>query len=253
MEKLSLEQRPALVLHKLIDQVLVETFLTRICGSCRTLDPRVLHDLCTSKPFFRVQADHFWNQIFAWIRKALRGHKRAFLYLSEKLLHRSSIERVSFAQQEEHTNPKWPNITLLIVFACQDLWGYEVRSTNDLFFVIDFLCSYREPKIDKLDVAVLAKHDIFWLDIPMKNVLSMAMLQRISHFAQVTCHCFLIIIIDHPGPYHFLRELSTFAKLHHQVNILFVFVSLMVLDNIGVVDLLQNLNFWVKIIDLFLI
>lgn len=106
-----------------------------------------------------------------------------------------------------------------------------------------------EPEVDELDLADSVVHDVLGLDVSMHYILFVTMDQGSQYFldglrSQVLVHGLV------RG--ELLEQLAAWAELHHQVDELFVFVGLVVLDDVGVVEGLEDCDFLVERLDLLL-
>ena len=76
----------------------------------------------------------------------------------------------------------------------------------------------------------------------MNNILRVTMVNRIEKSFHVTCcgslcEGLVFLLSD------FLEKLLSRDELHHQVNVLLIVVSLVILDDIRVIELMHNRNF----------
>lgn len=209
-------------------------------------EPRVLDGLLTGQAFLLIDNKKLGDQIFALFWDLLEFDviemEFCFLDLPEDLMWIGSLEWQVSRHKGVQKDTKWPEISFLTIGAFQDFWGHVVRGSSHSGEILIILWCFRKTEVDQSDWASLSDHDILWLDISMDDVASMTMIdssKQVLHVASGNLFIESLVLLgcDH------LEELEALDILHHQVDVLLVIVSLVVLYNVGVVQLVENSNF----------
>jgi len=154
-------------------------------------------------------------------------------------------------KQLVQTDTQAPYVALFAVVARQYLWRDVVWSSGDVHLRALLLVLDGEAKINEFDSVVVAVHYVFGLDVPVDNVLVVAVMKCLEELA----HQLGYIALPHGLSLfsNLLEQLSAGAQLHHKVDVLLVVVGLIVLDNILMINLLHDLYLSSEIGQLFLV
>ena len=121
-------------------------------------------------------------------------------------------------------------------FRCHEIGGACIR----LHVVRSVL---GQTKIDYSHLAVLPIHDVLRLDVTMSNSQGVAMSQGLQTLKYNVC-CLLLgvwlTLLD--ALLMIIKQLSSCAQLHHQVQVVLVIVGLEVLYNVGMVNFSKEIN-----------
>lgn len=107
---------------------------------------------------------------------------------AEDFVSRFTLKWQTAADDHVQNAAERPDVALARVIAVQNLWRHEVgRAGKSLHASESLLC---ESKVDEAHLAVSSKHDVFWLQVSVDNVLRVAMLQRLQTRANDFCCVF---------------------------------------------------------------
>lgn len=98
----------------------------------------------------------------------------------------------------------------------------------------------REPKIDKPDFSVGAKHDVFGFNVPVNDILRMTMLQGLQELKRLKGYEQLVLLCAILGDD--LDDVSACTEFHDEVNVGLVIVRLKVRAYVRVVHRAHQLN-----------
>jgi len=112
----------------------------------------------------------------------------------------------------------------------------------------------REAEVDQADLISLIEHNVFGLDVPMNNVLLMAVVQSCQtlfddHGCPLLGKSLSIIDVGSPS----VEKTATLAFLHHKVEKALIVISFQVLDNVWVVNSLHDPDFEVERVDIVIV
>ena len=96
-----------------------------------------------------------------------------------------------------------------------------------------------QPEVKQLDAVVLGDENVLRLDVPMDDVVGVAVANRLHHHLEVLAGLLLpkvgiFLLRDE------VEELLPLDELLHQIKIAGIIVRLIVLDDVGVVQLGEN-------------
>lgn len=217
----------------------------------RLLNPWVIKRLFHSDPSFRVNDKHFGNQILAVWSKIGRHLELARFDLAKHLFWGISIERHGSVEQLIEGNSKRPNVTLFVVLFIEDLRRDIVWRSSNFALLPLIINNQCETKVNESDLAVSSEHDVFWLDVPVDNILRMAMLKSSQQFEELQGYIGLILFfrILCDGFHNF----SAGAEFHDEVNVLLVIVSLIVGADVWVIYGTHKLDFTIYAVQFILV
>lgn len=99
--------------------------------------------------------------------------------------------------------------------------------------------SLGQPEIDQFDLAILAIHDVLWLDVAMYHPRGMTVVNRAKEFlhnlGRLTLTEHLVLLRR-----NLVEELAARAVLHDKVHVLDIIIGLVILDDVRMVQLRQN-------------
>ena len=194
-----------------------------------------------------VLLKHLAHEVLGGIRNSVPvggvESQRLLQDISEDLLVVVALERRISTKEDKENDTETPNIAGLVVVAFEYFWGDIVRSTDDGVHALNFLLlreALGEAEIDQLDLGVLGSvvhEEVLRLQVSMDNAVSVQVLDSADHLA----HDIGGVALSEPlRGNDAVKEFSTLAVLHNNVDITVIDVALIELDNVGVVDLLQN-------------
>ena len=130
-----------------------------------------------------VKSKKFRDEIFALIRDTLPGWvievELSELDLLHDLLVRRSIERRDSGKYDVSDDTARPNIALWTVVLGENLWSNVIWCTQLLIKLLGLVKDQGRAEIDNFDLVeffVLLKEDIFWLQVPVHNMIGMAVI-----------------------------------------------------------------------------
>lgn len=120
---------------------------------------------------------------------------------------------------------------------CHEVWRARVR----LHVVSSILC---KPEVDKTNFVVGAKHDVLRLYVTMSDSKRVAVMQCLEALVNDICGLALCVGFSllEEG-FVAVKQLTTRAKLHNQVDVMLVLVGLKVLDNVWMINFLEQVDF----------
>ena len=154
--------------------------------------------------------------------------------MSKALIERIAIERHLIRKILVEHNANGPHVALTAVwFVINDLGRDVVWSSDDLLEILLALDG-GETEVNKFDGIVFIEHDIFGLNVSMDYILRITVLNGLYYSCEVEDCIFF------RGLSFLIYELASCHQLHAKVYELLVFISLVVLDNIWMIDLLHK-------------
>lgn len=158
----------------------------------------------------------------------------SILNLFENFISISALEREITAHKNVQENSDRPIITLRVIISTLDFRSHVIRSTGYSLQLLSSSLPFRESKINEFQFTSITYHNIFWLDISMYDTLSMHVVKGTKKLANVLKGCIfiknLILLLG-----NFFKQLTATNILHDKVNVFFIFISFIVLDNIWMV------------------
>jgi len=103
----------------------------------------------------------------------------------------------------------------------------------------DLVSDQGQSKIDQPNIIVRIHHDILRLNIPVDDTLGMTVVYGLEQLPHILGSLLLSIVFL---PANFLENRVARNILHHQVNELYVIVSLVVIHDVRVVQITQNFD-----------
>lgn len=100
--------------------------------------------------------------------------------LPENLCSSVALEGKIARDQGIEDDTQGPDICLLTVGAVKHFRGHVVRGACHSLQVPVVLGRLRKTKIDQTHRIVVSYHNVIWLDVPMHNVLSMTVINRLK-------------------------------------------------------------------------
>ena len=136
----------------------------------------MLKRLCCVKPFLHIFTQQVLKQILTRLRTLGGPLNILTQYRLLHLLPRLTKERQATRHYHVKNDTEGPDIALRSIVAHEDFRCHEVRRAGHLMQLLISL--YSKPKIDQANLPRLIIHNIGRLDIPMQNVLRMAVVNR---------------------------------------------------------------------------
>lgn len=91
-----------------------------------------------------------------------------------------------------------------------------------------------QSKIDQFDLAILAVHDVFWLDVAMHDARGVTMVNRTKKFlhnlGSLTLTEHLVLLRG-----YLVKELTARAVFHDKVHVLDIIIGLVILNDVRMV------------------
>lgn len=209
----------------------------------------MVHALFGVQSALDINVYHFEKEVLALVRESAMHLELSLLDLPENFSLAVSVEWHLTGQQLIEANSEGPDVTVLSVDSSEDLWGNVVRCSCDIHISLFLVLDNGESEIDELDL-VLSIHDILWLDVSMDDVLTVAVTERSKQFDHYISG--LLLTIWRASLKHLLEQLSASAQLHAQINVFLVIVGLVVLNDIGMVNLLHELHLALQTLEVIL-
>ena len=216
-------------------------------------EPGVLEALLSGDSLRWVLLKHLAHEVLSGIRDSVPvgGVEGEWLLqdISEDLLVVVTFERRVSTKEDKEDDAETPNIAGLVIVAFEYFWGDIVRSTDDGVHALNFLLlreTLRETKIDQFDFGVLGSvvhEEVLWLQVSMDNAVSVQVLDCTDHLA----HDIGGVTLGEPlSGDDAVKKLSALAVLHNNMDITVIDVALIELDDVGVVNLLENGELFLK-------
>lgn len=193
------------------------------------LEPDVVENFRDRDSLFGVLLQHLSQQVLKLKREVFREFYLLGCYLMLDVLESVAIKWNFTSHQLIDGYAKGPDIAFDPVLFRED-FGRDVEgSTGDLHLVLVVLLGNGHTEVNKFDLTRSVVHNIGRLDVPVDNILLMAVVQG-SHqlrddFDQLRLGEDLILLL----------EVATLAELLADVNVLFVLVILKILHDVRVV------------------
>ena len=100
-----------------------------------------------------------------------------------------------------------------------------------------------QTEIDKSHFSVLAVHNVFRLDVSVRYAQSVAVSQGFQAFVDYFSGFLFSVGLSLLDVFVVaIEELASSAQLHHEIEVMLVIIGLKVLDDVGMVDLLQKID-----------
>ena len=126
-----------------------------------------------------------------------------------------------------------PNISLSLIASMEHFRCHVVWCSCHISQILCLASSWK-TEIDESYGSWICNHDILRFDISVNDSLSMTMVDCLEQFLHITCSLLLteglILLLG-----NLIKELLSTDKLHYQVNVLVVVISLKVFNDIWVV------------------
>ena len=157
------------------------------------------------------------------------------------------LEGHPFAHEEVHDDPAAPNIALDPIVSLKHLWGHInrlglVSTTYCANMAFEPLCAFdTRPKVYKLHNGFLLGHkqDVLGLDIPMRDIQPMAIAEGRQNLVHGPGKILLGGLLRIPR----IEQLTALQVLHNDIEAVIVLKVLEYLQNVGVVQLNQDVGF----------
>lgn len=164
------------------------------------------------------------------------------LDLAENLGSVWALEWQIAADECVEENAERPDVSFPTVAAFEDFWGHVVRCTSHGRQLTVVSAGLGETEVDETHRVVIGDHDIVGLDIPVNNVLRVAMIDGLKQTLHVPGRrCFWKRLIGLLSD--LLEKLSTSDVFHDQVNVFQIVVGLVILYDIRMVKRMQDGDF----------
>ena len=152
-----------------------------------------------------------------------------------------SLEWQIAADKGVEKDTQGPDVGLMTVATINHFWCHVVWCTGHCIHLFVAHSGFRKTKVDEAHRIILRNHDVVRLDITMHDIHRMAVIQRLKQLSHVLC--------SSPLCEHLVRLLRDFIEesltchvLHHQVDELRIIVRFVVLDDVGVVEIVQDID-----------
>jgi len=205
------------------------------------LEPDMCLALSCSRSLLIIHIEHLRKQALQFFAQLWARLILSRLDLFKHFISAGSSEWQLADHEHVKNASKRPNVTLVRIVAIEHFWSHEVGCARvRLHMHWRIFC---ETEVHQAHFTVSAKHDIFWLDIAVRNSESMAMLKSLQTLQDNVCSpAFSIRLSFFDAVFVTIEEFASRAQLHDQVQVVLVIVRLKVLDNVGVVNLPQQIN-----------
>ena len=206
----------------------------------------MLQGLTAIQSLLLVQNKELADEVFALVRDMIEltmvEMEAGFFDLAEHFGRVRTLEWKITANKGVEKDTKRPDVSFLTVGAFHDFGSHVVGSTGDCLELPLALGCLGQTKVDKTHGIVCRYHDVVRLDIAMDDVLRVTVIDRLEQTLHVpSCGRLSESLISLLGD--LLEELRSRHVLHNQVDILSIIVSLVILDNIRVIERVQYGNF----------
>ena len=216
-------------------------------------EPGVFEALLSADSLSWVLLKHLAHEVLGGIRDSVPvcGIECEWLLqdITEDLLVVVTFERRVSTKEDKEDDAETPDIAGLVIVAFEYFWGDIVRSTDDGVHALNFLLlreALRETKIDQLDFRVFGSvvhEEVLWLQVSMDNAVSVQVLDGTDHLT----HDIGGVTLSEPlSGDDAVKELSALAVLHNNMDVTVIDVALIELDDVGVVNLLENGELFLK-------
>ena len=122
-----------------------------------------------------------------------------------------------------------------------DLWRHVVRRASDCLQLLPRLLSLRQAKVNQLQLILIREHNVLRLHISVDDSLRVHVAERSEELLAIpSCDLLGKHLITLGG--NFVEELAPSDVLHDQIYVLFIDISLIVLYDIGMVQLCENVH-----------
>ena len=202
-------------------------------------DPGVGQGLSRAGSLLRVVGQQGTDEILAVLRDGLPDAvvkvELAFAHLFHDVLIRLAIEWRHSREKNVRDDSSGPNIALVVVILVEDLRGDVVRRAELLVEVAVRVVDERGAEVDDLNLVellVLLKQDILWLQVTMHNVSLVAVVDAGEDLFHEDC---AVTLAELAALEDFVEELATLADLSDEVVALLVLEELVHFDNVWVI------------------
>ena len=221
------------------------------CREFKLYEPRMLEGLLSIEALVRFLDEELFYQVFAltWdsVKLRLFEFPVALLDLFEEAWCVFRHERhVAWHKSVEHYT-KRPHVSLRSVFATQH-FGCHVQGSSSACLETLIILNLGQAKIKETNWAGIGNHHICWLDVSVYDTVGVAMIDGLEKLIHVTsdlplAHQLLAFWCD------LIDKLDAVDELHHKVEILVVVVGLVVRNDVWMVKLGQNCDFFHDLFD----
>ena len=154
----------------------------------------------------------------------------------ENLISAAALKWQITTHEYVEDNAQRPNIALGVVVTVENLRSHVVWRAGDGLTFLGAVDALAEPEVDQLQLPVRRQHDVVGLDITVDDALRVQVVQRREQFPHVKDTVLfgeglIISICD------LVKKLAAADVLHDEVNELLIDISLVVLDDVRMVQL----------------
>jgi hypothetical protein len=206
------------------------------------IEPSMFPDITDGVPPVRISAENTLEQVSSFFR-----HKLGNLEISlQDLLIQLGCVRVFKGQVStdecEHDDSTTPDIHIgaQVPLARNHLRSSIAGTSTCSLQSLSGLISIGQTKVNYLDVLVLVKQEVLWLQVSVHDVQSVQVLHSIHDLLEEPA---CLVLLDSSLSHDVVEQLSSTSILHDQVEFLLGFNDLKELDDVGMSDLLQNVDF----------
>ena len=227
-----------------------------ICGLARglieDLEPGVLESIAAAQSLALLADEQLCDEIFALVRNgielAMLKVEFALLNLAEHLSRIATLEGQVSTDKRVEKDAERPNVCFLTVTAFEHFRSHVVWSSRHCGQVFVVSRGFGETEVNEAHRVAIRNHDVVGLDISVHDVLCMAMIERLEQLLHVfgrNClrESLVFLLRD------LVKQWLARHVLHHQVDVLLVVVGLVVLHDVGVVQLVQDCHFFHDTVD----
>lgn len=171
----------------------------------------------------------------------------------QQVIRTSACKRITRTQQVVTNDTKRPCITFFrVTLPAQDFRRHCQRRPTHRHEHIDLTVFFRKPKISQLDIVVIVDQNVGQFQVSMCDVVFVQVSQRMQNFVNVSFgnslrdFVFLFNLIV-----HVLMQVSLTTHLKHRrvqfVLIVLVFEDIEAPDDVGMVEFLDNFDFFLNV------
>jgi len=168
--------------------------------------------------------------------------ERSLSHLAHDLLVALTVEGRHAGQKDVSNDTCRPDVALVVIVLVQDFWGNVVWGTEFLVEGSAWVVHEGGTEVDNLDLIeffVLFKQNVLWLEISVDNVVLMAVVDALEYLLHEDGS---ITLREFASLENLIEKFTSLADLGNEVVSLLILEELVHLDDVGVIDLLENVD-----------